>query len=100
MRKSVVIAVLVGVPIMVVHLAVGMREPPTPIVMAMEMMMVMFFLLCGRIAHPIAHRSGPIPLRWHQTCQSGTRRTERANKPMTAEASPIDLRTSKCARFF
>ena len=75
-----------------------MRGPPTPIVMVMVMMMVMFFLLCGQIAHPFGHRRGPIPLRWHQTCQSGTKRTERTNKPSTVVSSPTLLRTSKCAR--
>ena len=58
------------------------------------------FLLCGRIAHPFGHRRGPIPFRWHQTCQSGTRRTERTNKPRTGVSSATLLRTSKCARFF
>ena len=34
------------------------------------------------------------------SCQSGTRRTERTNKPRTGVASPIDLRTAWCARCF
>ena len=52
------------------------------------------------IAHPFGHRRGPIPLRWHQTCQSGTRRTERTNKPSTGVESPSQLRTAWCARCF
>ena len=57
-------------------------------------------MLCGRIAHPFGHKSEPIPLRWHQTFQSETRRTERTNKPRTGVSSPTLLRTSKCARCF
>ena len=52
----------------------GVRGPPTPIVTVL----VMFFC-SGRIAHPFGHRREPIPLRWHQTFQSGTKRTERTN---------------------
>ena len=57
------------------------------------------FLLCGRIAHSFGHRRRPIPLRWHQTCQSGTRRTERTTKQCTEVSSSTLLRTVKCARF-
>ena len=35
-----------------------------------------------------------------KTCQSGTRRTERTNKPRTVVASPTQLRTPWCARCF
>ena len=58
------------------------------------------FLLCGQIAHPFGHRKGPTQLRWHQTCQGGTRRTERTNKPSTEVESPTQWRTARCARFF
>ena len=61
---------------------------------------MVMFLLCGRIAHPFGHRRKPIPLRWHQTCQSETKRAERTNKPRTGVASPTHLRTATCARFF
>ena len=57
-------------------------------------------MLCGRIAHPFGHRRWPIPLRLHQTCQSGTRRTERTNKPSTVVESPTQLRTAWRARCF
>ena len=51
------------------------------------------FLLCGRIAHSFGHRRGPIPLRWDQTCQGGTRRTERTTKQCTGVSSPTHMRT-------
>ena len=34
------------------------------------------------------------------TCQSGSKRTERTNKPSADVASRTDLRTAMCARFF
>ena len=75
----------------------GVRGPPTPIVT----MMVMFLALRSDCPPLRSQKEGgAIPLRWHQTCQSGTRRTERTNKPSTGVESPTQLRTSKCARFF
>ena len=60
---------------------------------------MVMFLLCGRIAPTLRTQKGADPDRV-KTCQSGTRRAERTNKPRTGVASPIDLRTVKCARFF
>ena len=78
---------------MVVHLAVGMRGPPTPIVMMMEM----FFLLCGRIAHPFGHRKGGSHSDGikHARVEPGA-----PSAPTNQRREPTHLRTAMCARFF
>ena len=93
-EKVFVLAVL----IMVVHLAVGMRGPANSDrdgdgdddgdVFALR-----------SDCPPFGHRRGPIPLRWHQTCHSGTKRTERTTKESTGVSSPTLLCTVKCVRF-
>ena len=49
-------------------------------------------VFCSAVGLPtlsVTEGGGPIPLRWLQTCQSGTRRTERTNKPRTGAASEV-----------
>ena len=85
--------------IVVVHLAVGMRGPPTPIVMVMVIMMVMFFALRSDCP-PLRSQKGADPTQMASNMPEWNQ-AHRAHQ-QTEDGSIIanSLCTSKCALFF
>ena len=84
---------------MVVHLAVGMRGPPTPIVMVMEMMMVMFFALRSDCP-PLRSQKGADPTQKASNMPEWNQAHRAHQQTKHGVESPTQLRTAWCTRCF